>query len=111
MVFLLPFATAWVARSQTAPTPVAVYGIVFLLVDVAYLVFERAVFAQADATTLPNRARMLARRRTLAALAIFGAAALIAPFIPLISFGIICSALFLYLRPEAFSDHGAHPSH
>ncbi|UGA43897.1 DUF1211 domain-containing protein [Bradyrhizobium quebecense] len=36
-VSLLPFATAWVARSHMAAAPVVVYAVIFLLIDLAYL--------------------------------------------------------------------------
>lgn len=100
-VSLLPFATAWVARSYLAPIPVVVYGAIFMLVDIAYLVFEREVLAQADASAMPDRAIKLARRRSIAAFAIFGTATCIAPFVPFLGFGLICCALALHLRPEA----------
>jgi uncharacterized membrane protein len=100
-VSLLPFTTAWVARSHLAPIPVAVYGATFVLVDIAYLVFEREVLAQADASAMPDRARKLARRRSIAAFAIFGTATCVALFVPFLGFGLICCALGLHLKPEA----------
>ena len=102
-VSLIPFATAWVARSQLAPAPVAVYGTIFFLVDLAYLVFERAVFAQADAALMSDQSRKRAQIRTLVAIAIFAAAAITAPFMPLLGFAMICFALVLYASPEAIS--------
>jgi uncharacterized membrane protein len=99
-VSLLPFTTAWVARSHLAPIPVAVYGATFVLVDIAYLVFEREVLAQADASAMPDRMRKLARRRSSVAFAIFGMATCIAPFVPFLGFGLICCALVLHVRPE-----------
>jgi uncharacterized membrane protein len=107
VVSLLPFATAWVARSHLGSAPVTVYAVIFLMVDVAYLAFERAVLVQAEQATLSDAARKLATRRSQAALAIFGLAALVAPFLPLVSFGMICCALILYLRPESISTRGA----
>jgi uncharacterized membrane protein len=101
VVSLLPFAIAWMARSQLAAAPVTVYAAIFLLVDTAYLVFEREILAQADSSMMPDRARLLARRRSLVALAIFAGATLTSPFIPLLGFGLICCALVLYVRPEA----------
>ncbi len=47
---------------------------------------------------MPDQVRRLARRRAFAALA-----ALVSPFVPLLGFGLICSALVLYVRPEAIS--------
>jgi uncharacterized membrane protein len=106
VVSLLPFATSWIAQSRLAPTPMAVYAAIFVLVDLAYLVFEREVLAQADAVAMPERSQRLARRRTLVALAIFVGATIAAPFIPWLGFGLICAALILYLRPEALARPG-----
>jgi uncharacterized membrane protein len=100
-VSLLPFATAWVARSEMAPAPVAVYASLFLLVDLAYLAFERAVLAQADRMLMPAQATRRAQRRTLLAVTVFAAAAIVAPFMPFLGFAIVCCALVLYLSPEA----------
>lgn len=102
LVSLLPFSTAWMATTDLAPIPVAVYAAVFVLVNAAYLLFEREVLAHAEVAAIPEQARRLARRRTLIGLAIFAAAALIAPAVPLLGFAMICCALILYLRPEIF---------
>ena len=110
-VSLIPFATAWVARSEMAPVPVALYAIIFLLVDIAYLAFEREVLAQADQQVMPDRVRKRARRRTLLAVVVFAAGALTAPFMPLVGFGIVCAALLLYLSPEALHKHSKQPVH
>jgi uncharacterized membrane protein len=100
-VSLVPFATAWIARTELASAPVATYAAIFVCVNVAYLVFEREVHAQADAVIVPERTRRLARRRSFATLAIFAAAMLLALVAPLPGFVLICSALIPYLRPEA----------
>ncbi|ACS56953.1 TMEM175 family protein [Rhizobium leguminosarum] len=104
LVSLLPFTTAWMARTGLAPMPVAVYAAVFVLVNAAYLMFEREIFAQAEAGAMPEPARRLARRRTLIGLAIFAVAGLVAPFVPLLGFFLICCALVLYLQPEIFNS-------
>ncbi|MFW2230092.1 MULTISPECIES: TMEM175 family protein [Rhizobium] len=56
LVSLLPFTTAWMARTGLAPMPVAVYAAVFVLVNAAYLMFEREIFAQAEAGAMPEPA-------------------------------------------------------
>ncbi|MGO7000190.1 TMEM175 family protein [Rhizobium leguminosarum] len=104
LVSLLPFTTAWMARTGLAPMPVAVYAAVFVLVNAAYLMFEREIFAQAEAGAMPEPARRLARRWTLIGLAIFAVAGLVAPFVPLLGFFLICCALVLYLQPEIFNS-------
>jgi uncharacterized membrane protein len=101
MVSLLPFAMAWIARTRLASTPVAFYAAIFVGVDIAYNVFEREVFAQADATQISERARRIARRRSLAVLAIFASAMLVSLVAPRFGFGLVCSALILHVRPEA----------
>lgn len=56
MVSLLPFATAWVARSKLASSPVALYARLFIGIDIAYNVFERHVLANADTGQARTRA-------------------------------------------------------
>jgi uncharacterized membrane protein len=101
MVSLLPFATAWVARTRLASPAVVFYAGLFVCIDIAYNVFEREVFAGADPDEVSERARRLARRRSLVVLAGFTAAMLVAFFAPRLAFGLICCALVLHLRPEA----------
>jgi uncharacterized membrane protein len=43
MVSLLPFATAWVARSRLASSSVAFYAGLFVCIDIAYNLFEREI--------------------------------------------------------------------
>jgi len=100
MISLLPFATAWVARTRLASSPVMFYAGLFVCIDIAYNVFERQVFAYAAADQVSERTRRIARRRSLVVLAIFTAAMLIAFVAPRVGFGLICGALILHLRPD-----------
>jgi uncharacterized membrane protein len=100
MVSFLPFATSWVARTRLAPSPVAFYAGLFVCVDVAYNVFEGRVLAGAPTAQVPERERRLARRRSLAVLAIFAAAVLVALAAPRLAFALICGALILHVRPD-----------
>jgi hypothetical protein len=70
-------------------------------VDIAYNVFEREVLARAEATEVSTRTRRMARRRSLAVLALFTTAMLMAFVAPRLGFALICGALTLHLRPEA----------
>jgi uncharacterized membrane protein len=99
MVSLLPFATAWVARTRLASSPVVFYAGLFVCLDIAYNIFEREVLA--GAVHLPEQALRAARRRSLVVLAIFLTAMLVALVTPRVGFGLICGALLLHLRPEA----------
>jgi uncharacterized membrane protein len=100
-ISLVPFATAWMAQTHMAAVPVAVYAAIFVYVNSAYLVFERQAFAQADTAELPERARRLARWRSLITLSLFTSAMVVAVFAPKIGFGLICCALIPYLKPDA----------
>jgi uncharacterized membrane protein len=100
LVSLLPFATAWIARTRLASSPVAFYAGLFVCIDIAYNVFERAVLGGADPAQVAERTRRIARRRSLSVLAIFTTATLTAFVAPRVGFGLICVALLLHLRPD-----------
>jgi uncharacterized membrane protein len=65
LVSLLPFATSWVAGTELASSPVALYAGLFVCIDIAYNVFEQNVLIDADAAHVSERTRLLARRRSL----------------------------------------------
>jgi hypothetical protein len=96
-----PFATAWIARTRLASSPVVFYAGLFVCIDIAYNAFEREVLACAGASQVSEGTRRMARRRSLGVLASFTTAMLIAFVAPRLGFGIICGALILHLRPEA----------
>ena len=100
LVSLLPFATAWIAETELASAPLAFYAGLFVCIDIAYNVFEREVLARAHGTLVSERARRLARRRSLVVLAMFTAAVAVAFVAPRVCFGLICAALVLHLRPD-----------
>lgn len=100
MVLLLPFATAWVASTRLASSPVVFYAGLFVGIDIAYNVFEREVLACADPTLVTDRTQRRARRRSLVVLAIFTTAMLVAFVAPRVGFSLICGALILHLRPD-----------
>jgi uncharacterized membrane protein len=100
LVSLLPFATAWVARSRLASSPVAFYAGLFVCIDIAYNLWEREVLARADGTQVPPQTRRFARRRSLLVLAIFVIAVGVAMVLPRLGFGLVFGALLLHLKPE-----------
>jgi uncharacterized membrane protein len=101
LISLLPFATAWVARTQLATWPVVFYAGLFVCIDLAYNVFEYQVLTSADTAHVSPHMRHIARRRSLVVLGSFAAATVVALFAPRIGFALICAALILHLRPEA----------
>jgi uncharacterized membrane protein len=100
-VSLVPFTTAWVARTELAMAPVVVYGAVFVGVNLAYRMFESEVLKQVRTTQMCLRMRRMLRRRSLSTLVIFATAALVSVAAPFAGFGMIFGALLLYLRPDA----------
>jgi len=100
MVSLLPFATAWIARTQLASAPVVFYAGLFVCIDIAYNVFERDVLSRADGTQVSERTRHRSRLRSLIVLVIFTRAMLIAFVAPRVGFGLICGCRILHLWPE-----------
>jgi len=101
LVSLLPFATAWIARTRLASAPVAFYAGLFVCIDIAYNVFEHQVLRHADPAEVSARMRRMARSRSLVVLASFTIAMLVAIVAPRLGFALICAALILHLRPEA----------
>jgi uncharacterized membrane protein len=100
MVSLLPFATAWIARTKLASSAVVFYAGLFVCIDIAYNIFEHQVLARADAKEVSAHMRRTARRRSLLVLAGFTTAMLVALVAPRLGFGLICAALILHLRPD-----------
>jgi uncharacterized membrane protein len=100
MVSLLPFATAWVARTRLASASVMFYAGLFVCIDIAYNVFEHQVYARANGAHVSTRMRRIARRRSLVVLMGFAAAMLVALVAPRFGFGLICASLILHLRPD-----------
>lgn len=99
LVSLLPFATAWIAGTKLASSPVMFYAGLFVCIDVAYNVFEHQVLRGSGAKHLSARARSRARIRSLIVLAMFATAVLVALVAPRVGFGVICAALVLHVKP------------
>src|SRR5260370_38266016 len=100
MVSLLPFATAWVARTRLASVPVACYAGLFVCIDIAYNVFEREVLVRVEDTQVSERTRCVAGRRSLVVLAVFTTPRLVAFVAPRVCLAPISAALILHLRPD-----------
>ena len=99
-VSLIPFNTDWMAETRLQPVPVAMYGFVFLLVNVTYLFLISETMGIRERTEMSNQARRLFHIRSVLTILIFGSAMIVALWHPYIGFGIICACLILYLRPD-----------
>jgi len=100
IILLIPFSTAWVARTKLAAVPVFAYAAVFVLVNLAYIPFEWHALALASDELNSARTRRLAKTRSSATLGTFIVAMLVSLKVPSLGFGLICCAVLLYLRPE-----------
>ena len=95
---LLPLSTAWMAVSELAPEPVAFYAAVFFLVNATYILLIRELIGKVD--DVPPMVRRNMRMRAIATLCLFGAAAGVALWFPLLGLGICICCLIVYLRPD-----------
>jgi uncharacterized membrane protein len=93
---LLPFSTAWMATSELAPQPVSFYAAVFFLVNLTYCGLIWELVGEGSAA----RVRTAMRRRSVVTLALFGSAAVVALWLPVVGLAICIACLVAYLRPE-----------
>jgi uncharacterized membrane protein len=100
MVSLVPATTAWIASTRFAAAPVFVYALVFVFIEIAYLAFERTALAQATDRDFAPRLRKIAQMRSYLALGLFGAAAVVSFWAPLVGFALVCCVLLIYLSPR-----------
>ena len=113
---LVPFVTTWVAEDPHAPTPAALYGIVFLLAAIAYTILERAIIAhQGPRSKL--KAALGSDLKGKASLSLYGVAIVLAFVHPWIADAIYVLVALIWLVPDRrieaqlqsalHSEHGA----
>ena len=100
MVSLVPATTVWMAATKLAAAPVFVYALVFVLIETAYIAFEREALSQASDSEMPLRLRRTTRIRSYLALGMFSTATAVSFWSPLIGlvFGLYF-VLLIYLSP------------
>lgn len=99
-VSLIPFFTVWVAESKLAPVPVAMYALVFFLVNVTYLALVWQTFCRNNNLSLHKRTVRLLHARSMLTLSTFLVAMILSFWFPFVGFALVCCCLLLYLRPE-----------
>lgn len=107
-VALIPFLTAWMAETKLAPIPVALYGFVFLMVNLTYQVLVHETFFANAGDHLPARNRQLLHKRSRTTLLLFTSAMVISFWFPYAGFAIITFCLVLYTRPDISSKQTTH---
>jgi hypothetical protein len=84
------------ATSELAAQPVSFYAAVFFLVNFTYCALIWELVGEGSAA----RVRAAMRRRSLVTLALFGSAAVVALWLPVVGLAICIACLIAYLRPE-----------
>jgi uncharacterized membrane protein len=100
MVSLVPATTAWIAATGLVAAPVFVYALVFVFVEIAYLLFERIVLVQATDVDFPPGLRKIAKIRSYLALGLFSCAAIVSFWAPSVAFALVCCVLLIYFSPR-----------
>jgi uncharacterized membrane protein len=96
MVSLVPATTVWMAATKLAAAPV----FVFVLVEAAYIAFERTALSQARDSDITPRLRRITRIRSYLALGMFSAATAVSFWSPLSGLALVCCVLLIYLSPR-----------
>jgi uncharacterized membrane protein len=100
IVSLVPATTAWIAATKLAAAPVFVYALNFVLVQMAYIAFERAALSQASDSAVPPRLRRITRIRSYLALGMFSVATAVSFWSPQSGLALVCCVLLIYLSPR-----------
>ena len=109
-VSLIPFSTAWIAETQLGAAPVAAYAIVFVLVNITYILLCREAVDLSETKLATPEQRKMMRIRALGTTGIFVLAALVAIVSAIAGMAIICGTLLLYLRPEGHRPAAKAPA-
>jgi uncharacterized membrane protein len=99
-ISLLPLSTAWMAKSELAPQPVAFYAAVFFLVNATYICLIWELIDRIPVDEISLIVRRIMRFRSITTLCLFGMASVLAAKYPLIGLGICICCLIVYLKPD-----------
>jgi len=100
-VSLVPFSTAWMARTRLAGVPVALHAGVFVLVNITYVALLWETFEQAEESEVSAQARRMMRLRSFLTLGAFTIAMVLSVKFPPYGLGLVGCSLVFYLRPQA----------
>jgi uncharacterized membrane protein len=97
---LLPLSTAWMAKSELAPQPVAFYAAVFFLVNATYICLIWELIDRIPVDRVSPTVRRIMRFRSITTLCLFAVASVVALKYPLAGLGVCICCLIVYLRPD-----------
>ena len=93
-------STAWMANSELAPQPVALYAAVFFLVNATYICLIWELINRIPIDQVSLTVRKIMRVRSITTLCLFGVASFVALKYPLVGLGICICCLIAYLKPD-----------
>jgi uncharacterized membrane protein len=100
-VSLVPFSTAWMARTRLAGVPVALHAGVFVFVNFTYVALLWETFERAEESEVSAQARRMMRVRSFLTLGAFTIAMVLSVKFPPYGLALVGFCLVFYLRPEA----------
>jgi uncharacterized membrane protein len=95
---LIPFATAYVAKTRLAPFPTAVYAWLQCACGIAFNVMFRTIALQRDDEAF-HRAARIRRRQNQVAVGIYAVSAIVALFRPTIAILLFAVIALAYIAP------------
>lgn len=97
---LLPFATAWLGENESVPLPTALYGVILMMMALAFWILERAIITTEGSGSLLGVALGGIDRKGLLAVALYAVAIPLAFLDQTLSQIIYIGVALLYLIPD-----------
>ncbi len=97
---LLPFATAWLGENESVPLPTALYGVILMMMALAFWILERAIITTEGSSSLLGVALGGIDRKGLLAVALYAVAIPLAFLDQTLSQIIYIGVALLYLIPD-----------
>jgi uncharacterized membrane protein len=96
---LVPFITGWVGHNHSAPVPTAVYGLVFLMAAIAYIILQTTLINQ-HATQSRLRRAVGSDTKGRLSMALYASAIPLAFLNPWISDALYVAVALMWLVPD-----------
>jgi uncharacterized membrane protein len=97
---LLPISTTWMATSRLGAQPVSFYALVFFLVNATYVALIWELIDRPAMAATSQSVRKVMRWRSIITLCLFGSAAIIGLWRPIIALALCIGCLAVYLKPD-----------
>jgi len=97
---LMPFVTAWMGESRTAPWPTAAYALVATLCSISFFLLRAAIARQHEGKADFAELNAQLIRKNLLAIVIYVSATAAALVLPALSLGLCALPALMYFLPE-----------